>query len=1178
MNKINKVLVGIASLAVTAGMAYAAGSVLSEPQVPAVGRSASRAVDAKFTIPTPEETYIDLTLATYENAKVEGSAGADQCFGSTGSKTKVTFAFENSVAQPYTFKMSTGHKGTCTINVTLRDNNGDVVAQTKNPIPNTGAWNRTYNWEWFLTEPLAVGNYTLELTTSDLQGSNYAGNWGKMGFYAGINDTRDHIPGPISLKKGNYTGMRVESAGNVGYVKNDCSGSYNIVCDEAGVYDLVWGISRSGEGTALVTVADKDNNVTASTSWAIENLGNYTPATVHLEGEVAKGDNVLKILFKAEHDGYILNFKDVELKRVADHYACVRNFAIEGQSVTAGEGYDYNCNLPMEYDGSDVTLSFDRVHGSTAVTAVSDGENVTVTEIADGRYSVPAPAANGETIVTVTLTPEEGSVVAYKTVYTMRIFHIGDIVMTGLNIGGTGVGADVLDAVNAQTPGLTVSDMVFTSIPVVTATFADNSTAEAVLKSMDGTKATYQIDGKAGSVSKSFEFTVDGIHLYTPADTDKSTVIKYDGALKQADGSWSNGLYTVNPCNDGWDGKQFKLKPQATTVTAPSYHKVKQLILHQLYDNYKAGKVASVTSEGAKVYCPTNGYFIQGNTRPADLVVNVENHVPGTPFVIDFEDGQQPVMWFEFVYDQITPTTAPQLQNIAVTPYEGRNHAVVTFSFDREMTDCEISVAGNKVIAYGGGTSLSFPLWNLAWNTDVVVSIPAGEASDVFGNKTAEEHKTTLTIGSEAAVEAIAADRFINVSTVAQLRDAVASLSATNSSADAATTVISIHDGDYDLGSDALLINNRYNVSLIGESREGVLIHGTKTGISDPIFSTRYSTNIYMENLTLRNDLDFGKPQRAGVGVAHYGGNLDIMKNVTLQSIQDTQVTGERGYYLNCTIHGSVDYICGGGDHFYDHCTIVHEISGGYITAPSTSPSLKHGYVFSNCVIKGQGDYSLGRPWQNEPRAFFLNTTMEAKPNDGGWGPMGNLVTHFFEYGSKDASGNLLDLSVRHNSPTSINSYSPVLPEQYAGYFTVENVLGSTDSWLATELTVELPAPGSPVIKPGVLSWESVNGAAGYMIYADGKLIDYTTSTSYTLSNARETMPDYTVRAINANGAQGHLSDVAVDTTTGIDSVGADINEGEIQYFNLQGIRVANPSNGIYIRRQGDTVEKVYIK
>ena len=225
------------------------------------------------------------------------------------------------------------------------------------------------------------------------------------------------------------------------------------MCDEAGVYDLVWGISRSGEGTALVTVTDKDNNVTASTSWTIENLGNYTPATVHLEGEVAKGDNVLKILFKAEHDGYILNFKDVELKRVADHYACVRNFAIEGQSVTAGEGYDYNCNLPMEYDGSDVTLSFDRVHGSTAVTAVSDGENVTVTEIADGRYSVPAPAANGETVVTVTLTPEEGSVVAYKTVYTMRIFHIGDIVMTGLNIGGTGVGADVIDAVNAQTPG-----------------------------------------------------------------------------------------------------------------------------------------------------------------------------------------------------------------------------------------------------------------------------------------------------------------------------------------------------------------------------------------------------------------------------------------------------------------------------------------------------------------------------------------------------------------------------------------------------------------------------------------------------------------------------------------------------------------------------------------------------
>ncbi|MBD5347143.1 MAG: hypothetical protein HDR92_08465 [Bacteroides sp.] len=46
---------------------------------------------------------------------------------------------------------------------------------------------------------------------------------------------------------------------------------------------------------------------------------------------------------------------------------------------------------------------------------------------------------------------------------------------------------------------------------------------------------------------------------------------------------------------------------------------------------------------------------------------------------------------------------------------------------------------------------------------------------------------------------------------------------------------------------------------------------------------------------------------------------------------------------------------------------------------------------------------------------------------------------------------------------------------------------------------------------------------------------------------------------------------------TGIDEVDADEN-GQVEYFNLQGIRVTNPSNGIYIRRQGNKVSKVMIK
>ena len=42
--------------------------------------------------------------------------------------------------------------------------------------------------------------------------------------------------------------------------------------------------------------------------------------------------------------------------------------------------------------------------------------------------------------------------------------------------------------------------------------------------------------------------------------------------------------------------------------------------------------------------------------------------------------------------------------------------------------------------------------------------------------------------------------------------------------------------------------------------------------------------------------------------------------------------------------------------------------------------------------------------------------------------------------------------------------------------------------------------------------------------------------------------------------------------------VDADSSDAPVEYYNLQGIRVENPANGIYIRRQGSTITKVTIK
>lgn len=56
-------------------------------------------------------------------------------------------------------------------------------------------------------------------------------------------------------------------------------------------------------------------------------------------------------------------------------------------------------------------------------------------------------------------------------------------------------------------------------------------------------------------------------------------------------------------------------------------------------------------------------------------------------------------------------------------------------------------------------------------------------------------------------------------------------------------------------------------------------------------------------------------------------------------------------------------------------------------------------------------------------------------------------------------------------------------------------------------------------------------------------------------------------------GNHGFVEDGVI---TGINSV--EVEEAPAEFYNLQGIRVDNPSNGMYIMRQGNTVRKVYIR
>lgn len=111
--------------------------------------------------------------------------------------------------------------------------------------------------------------------------------------------------------------------------------------------------------------------------------------------------------------------------------------------------------------------------------------------------------------------------------------------------------------------------------------------------------------------------------------------------------------------------------------------------------------------------------------------------------------------------------------------------------------------------------------------------------------------------------------------------------------------------------------------------------------------------------------------------------------------------------------------------------------------------------------------------------------------------------------------------------------------------------------------------------KPAALSLELRNGDSAeplttFTAPAEKKAYKFT----YHFDN--ESPAD--LRLYNMNN-QVNINDILIvkAENSGIIAVGAD-NDAEAVYYNLQGIRVDNPSNGIYIRVRGNNVDKVMIR
>ncbi|MGM9825201.1 MAG: pectinesterase family protein [Paludibacteraceae bacterium] len=1048
-----------------------------------------------------------------------------------------TFTLTNATAQEMVLTFLTGNNNTSNPNVTvtLNDGTSDIYTTGAVSIENTGAWTPVTKHVFDLgTVPAG----TVSLQFSFANSGSYVCNLGSIGVYnkSAYLATLDEMPGDITLSKGTYQTARLESAGNVGYMSNGASAYYpSLYATYDGTATLNIGLKYYGDGTLNVQIADLSsgnievNKDIAITSAVCKDVDNATSFEL---GNITAGYKSMKMTVSTTAN-YLCNYKVLSLG-IDGARAAITDATIDGQTTAAGDVTDWKCYLPYNFAAENITIGLSVENGTVTATAVNDeGATVVVTENGN-NFTIPVPAHNKYTDVTFTLTPNDGCT-APKSTYTYRVSRIGEISLTGVMVDGVVV--DVLTDINNSETGYTATvASCYTSKPTVSAVQIDETNASVGEPLVDGNTYTYIIHGSigGGTITRDYKLVLNNVHIYTPTGEETAVAIKNNEG-ERADGVWTNGVYTLTTTSlDGYN-QYFKMNGSTYTISVPADIAVKQLIFKECSNNYAGNdaRLQSVTSEGATAYIPTKNKFYHSTEGDKyDLVVNIEGHTAGKDIVFELPKKGQPMCWIELTTVKVIPTTAPEKTAESVTIND--NDAVVALTFDRVIANnVTATIGGNTVTAQGGAATLYFTVWDLAYASNNTLTIAAGAVQDTYSNVTTTAIEVAVNIPAKEAVEKAGYDYV--VSTVEGLMAAFTEINASNTAATAERKIIFIKNGEYNLGKEvgtgkSLVQLKCYNVSLIGESRDGVILYGETDGISNPVLNLRDRSGFYLQDLTVKNTHDYGNGLfNGGVAVAIYGGDKTIMKNVRMLSNQDTQVTGHRAYFEDCAIHGTVDFICGGGDNYYYHTDLVLENRGdNVIAAPSTNASHRWGYVFDHCTIKPMegataitnGSYYLGRPWQNEPRANFLHTTMEVLPAAAGWTTMSDLPTHFYEYDSRDGSNAVVDLSGRKNSPSSTNTYKPILTDDEAAAFTARNVLGGTDAWDAAALAAQVAAPTNVVLNGAVMTWDDVEDAMLYVVFKDGEFFAQTTAATCSLTVSGQ----YSVKAANRFGGLGAAS------------------------------------------------------
>lgn len=521
--------------------------------------------------------------------------------------------------------------------------------------------------------------------------------------------------------------------------------------------------------------------------------------------------------------------------------------------------------------------------------------------------------------------------------------------------------------------------------------------------------------------------------------------------------------------------------------------------------------------------------------------------------------------------------------------------------------------AGDKIkILMGGKGYLKLDLCQYSTTGEITLTDPKGNKiasveakankdgiSTILQNSSTESGEYTLTFAVNAYLHSLS---IVNMTEPAYAQDGnwytvkagdaksfsttLEIVNAANAATDAPRSYIFLPDGTYDLGDKCLTQISGNNISIIGESMDKTIIVNKPAieneGIGTTATLLNTSNNLYMQDVTLQNALEYYKSGSAGRAVCLQDrGTQTICKNVKMLSYQDTYYSNEPNgkgqfYFEDSEIHGTVDYVCGGGDVYFNRVLFVNESrkegekNGEDVIAAPNSKS-EWGYIFKDCTIENKAaNFSLGRSWNNITRLTWLNTTVNQKDeilNDDKKyayftiNAMGDAMADKFRLDVlKDAEGNVFSPAEKKvifkNSGTTQQKAEEniILTAEEAATYTLDAVFGD---WKPEAKAAQATATVT-TLKDGKLSW--TGDAKMYLVAKNGKFYTLTTENSLTVNDNKAS---FTVRAANDMGGFGTANGTI---STGINSTMAtEATAIKTAIFAADGTQLSNLQKGINI-------------